>query len=141
MEAYHTFSEMVLTKNGSINTKYVALRRGIYHIHYSNWLKFFPKEQILVLDGEAFMSNPYPTLKKVERFLGLRDYIREDHFVFSKKKNFFCKRIHDKTICMPSNKGRKHPNVSESVTKKLQDFYRPHNAIFEKMIDHKFSWP
>ena len=40
----------------------------------------FPKEQILILNGENFVLNPYEEVKKVEEFLNLKNFFQKNHF-------------------------------------------------------------
>ena len=138
-ESRYTFEEMVFHKNGIVNEKYPAVNKGIYHLHYSRWQQFFPKEQILVLDGEAFAKDPYPILKEVETFLGLKPHIKRRHVAWSNKKQFFCPKPNGKMECMSNNKGRKHPVLSRSTLDTIRDYYRPHNKIFEGLINYTFS--
>lgn len=132
---------MAFHRNGTVNTEYQPVIRSIYHLHYTRWLQYFTPDQILVLDGEKFMSNPVPTCQQVEKFLGLHPYIDESHFVFNRKKKFFCKKIRGRSVCMGENKGRKHTKVEQDLLEKLHEFYRPHNDIFFKMVNYTFSWP
>ena len=140
-EHWLSFEDMAFHENGSVSIKYHPVYRGVYHIHYSRYLKYFNKDQILVVDGDLFMKDPYLGCKQVEQFLGLPPFIERDHFVFSHRKHFFCKRIKGKTICLGSNKGRKHTVIANQTLDKMRKFYRPHNKIFEKMLNYKFSWP
>ncbi len=114
--------------------------RAATHIHYTNYFKYSEK-QILVLDGEMFMRDPYIVCKQVEKFLQLQPYIQMDHFVYSEKKKFFCKRVHGETICMNKKKGRHHKKVREEDLKILYEFYKPHNMVLENMLNYNFSWP
>ena len=140
-ESLHTFEEMVFRNNGTINEDYIPLTKGLYHVHYSRWLKYFSPNQIHVVDGEAFAKDPLLSLQKVEKFLGLPPYIRRKHVVWNDKKLFYCKKPHGEIKCMGNVKGVKHPKISDKTLKKIRDFYRPHNKIFEKMISHSFNWP
>ena len=136
----HTFREMVFHRNGSINSDYIAFPRGIYHIHYKRFLKFFPKEQILVLNGELFAKDPFPILKEVETFLVLKPFIERKHVVWNEKKNFNCMKPQSKVICLGRNKGRKHPFIANNTLAAIRNYYRPHNRMFEKMVNQTFSW-
>ena len=140
-EHWLSFEDMAFHENGSVSIKYHPVYRGVYHIHYSRYLKYFNKDQILVVDGDLFMKDPYLGCKQVEQFLGLPPFIERDHFVFSHREHFFCKRIKGKAICLGSNKGRKHTVIANQTLDKMRKFYRPHNKIFEKMLNYKFSWP
>ena len=104
-------------------------------------MKFFPKKQILVIHGDEFAKDPYPLLKRTERFLGLKPYIGREHVVWVEKKGFYCPMYQNKTRCLPETKGRKHPQISNKTIEKLRDYYRPYNRKFEKMVNHIFEWP
>ena len=139
-ESRHNLSDLAFLRNGSVNTEYMPVKRGIYHLFYSRLLKYFDSKQILVLDGDIFIKDPYTICKQVETFLGLPPFITRQHFVFNEKKNFFCKVVNGKTICMDEKKGRKHKNVSFEDIVKLKEFYKPHNRIIQRMLNYTFSW-
>ena len=46
-----------------------------------------------MIDGEAFVKDPYPILKRVERFLGLRSYIKREQVVWDDEKKFFVESL------------------------------------------------
>lgn len=104
------FEKRILDKYGMVRneTNDEIISPGKYIISYKQWLKFFPKEQILVLDGENFIIKPFEELQKIEIFLNLTPYIQEENFVFDNNKGFFC--INDnidlkQVSCMGPNKG------------------------------------
>ena len=131
---------MVFHGNGSINEHYRSVNKGIYHLHFKRWLKYFSRDQILVIDGEAFVKDPYPILKSVERFLGLRSYIKREQVVWDEERKFYCRKPEDEVLCMGGNKGRTHPDIRENILNKLRDFYRPHNKLFEEITGQTFDW-
>ena len=131
----------MLKKNGEINEEYPPVSKGWYSKQYATWLDFFPKEQILVIHGEAFVKDPYPILKTAETFLGLRPFIRREHIVWVEKKGFYCPAVGNKAYCLPAGKGRKHPFVNNETIDKLRDYYRPYNRKFEEMVNYRFQWP
>ena len=51
---------------------------GKYYEHLSNWLKYYKKEDILILKSEAFFENPKETLKRVYGYLGLSEIYPSD---------------------------------------------------------------
>jgi hypothetical protein len=139
------FNELVLNKNGSIKNPPVhyLVTHGMYVVHYKYWLKYFPKEQFLIVNGENFIKNPYEEVKKAEKFLNLKPYIQKDHFIYDKNKGFFCmnkKQEKNKTECMGLDKGRKHPNISVSVLRKLNEFYKPYSKELFELIKRKPFW-
>ncbi len=145
-EKYHTFEEMVFKNESTLemNEEYKPVHVSKYHIHLRRWMSYFPLNQMHFIDGENFVSNPVPILQGVEKFLGLKPHLTEEHFVFVKTKGpegFYCKKYHGKPACMGSHKGRSHPNVMETVLNKLYNFYKPHNEIFFNLIGQRFTWP
>jgi len=54
---------------------YVA--RGMYMDQIERWLRFFPREQLLVLEAEALFAQPDATFREVLRFLGLQEHSLE----------------------------------------------------------------
>ena len=145
-EASKLFEDKVLDKNGNVNKSKIDFHlvgRSIYVVSYKRWLKYFPKEQMLVLNGENFILNPYEEIKKMEKFLNLRPFFEPEHFVFNKKKRFFCLRKNlnqDKISCMDSSKGLTHPFVSESVLLKLRNYFAPYDNKLFDLIGEKPFW-
>lgn len=132
--------EMVLDENGDVDTDYKPVQISMYYKHFSHWLEYFDKSQIHVVDGDGFVSNPYPHLYEVESFLGLGHKIPQDLFFYNETKGFYCFRGFT-SPCLGASKGRPHSYVDPQVIKKLQDFFRPKNQIFFDMIGHTFDWP
>jgi hypothetical protein len=48
--------------------------RGLYAEQLERWLRYFPREQLLVLGAEDFFADPSETCATVLAFLGLRPY-------------------------------------------------------------------
>ena len=139
------FTESILNKYGKIRNppKHYLVTHGMYVVHFKRWLKYFPKKQFLIVNGENFIKNPYEEVKKAEKFLNLKPHIEKSHFIYDKKKGFFCmnkNKEKNKTECMGADKGRKHPNISESVLQKLNTFYKPYSKELFKFIKHKPFW-
>ena len=42
---------------------YVVWQAGIYYEHITRWLQHFPRDNLLVLDGELFLSDPAAVLQ------------------------------------------------------------------------------
>ncbi|KAJ8047336.1 Heparan sulfate glucosamine 3-O-sulfotransferase 3B1 [Holothuria leucospilota] len=140
-----TFEETVLLPNGSINATLNFIQQGMYAKHLSQFVKFIPRKRILLLSGDEFAKNPLLSLRKVEQFLGVKPFYKDDYFVYNKEKGFYCAEIPSRPDwnCMSDLKGRSHPNVSEEVLKKLEEFYKPYNlklgAQFD-LLSSNFEW-
>ena len=46
------------------------------------------QDQVLLLDGDKFTSNPVKTLNEIEQFLGIPIFFSDDHFDFSGAYSF-----------------------------------------------------
>ncbi|XP_022083519.1 heparan sulfate glucosamine 3-O-sulfotransferase 1-like [Acanthaster planci] len=135
-----TFEESVIDSDGEVNYSNQLVAKGLYVIDIKRYLKYFKSEQILAIDGEAFINNPYPAVKKVEEFLGIRDYFARDHFYFDVQKGFFCLNKPIPNNCMKKAKGRPHPDVNDQTLRKLRDYYRPYNKALNQLMETDFHW-
>ena len=64
--------------SGGLETIY----RGLVFISFIS----FHKEQILLLNGNDFTSDPLTVLRDVENFIGVPKFFEKEHFNFSGKK-------------------------------------------------------
>lgn len=55
----------------------------VYAHYLKNWLKYFPRENILFVDGEQTLKRPYEVFEKAQRFLNIKTYLRKEHFVIN----------------------------------------------------------
>ena len=114
---------------------------GCYDLYLKEWLKYFRPNQIHIIDGDLFITNPVFVLKRLEDFLGLQQYFDESKFVFDTEKGFFCKKYEDgRKECMKKEKGRAHPHVNEELLSRIRDLYRPHNKEFMKLSNMTLNW-
>ncbi|XP_060083511.1 heparan sulfate glucosamine 3-O-sulfotransferase 1-like [Ylistrum balloti] len=135
------FEESVFNfRTGEINREYICIRPSLYHTNLKRWLKYFPLNQIHIVDGENLKRNPYEEIYKVEEFLGLSHQVRREQFVFNATKGFFCFRTSSVVECLRENKGRQHIVVDEEVKARLKRHFRPLNELFFKQIGQRFDW-
>lgn len=59
--------------------RYSYVERGFYHAQLTNLLRFFPREQLLLLQTEDLRHAPEATLGRVSEFLGVADTWPEVH--------------------------------------------------------------
>lgn len=147
-KTYPMLEELVFNKDGSIDITYPPLQRSIYHHHITRWFKYFPKEQIHIVHGEAFIKEPWTELRKVEQFLDVPHVITEDNFFFNQTKGFYCgKEMRTtgvwecvKRKCLSKSKGRPKPPLAEGTLDKLYRFFAEHNKIFYALVGHDYGW-
>ena len=140
-----TFEKKVVLDNGTINVHTSEICKSMYDIHYQRWLKWFKKEQILVVNGDELITNPASQLTKVEEFLNVPHYFNKEMFQFNNDKGFYCwNKLNKKNgpylKCLPISKGRPHPTVSQDTLDRLKVFLKPHTERFCSLASVNFSW-
>ena len=123
------------------------LRDGLYAQHLERWLKFFSKEQLLVLHTKDLYTNLDQTLAETFEFLNLPKYQIENRIEKNKidkirplaghEQNVY-KNIDSKTRTLFNVQN--YPEIKSETRKFLQDFFRPHNEKLFKMIGKRFDW-
>ena len=135
-----TFEKTVLDPLGKINERHEVITKSLYSVHLKQWLQYFKLDQIHIVDGDNYKEHPAEELQKIEKFLGIRNYITDDLFSYNKEKGFFCLMSEGTEHCMPAGKGRTHPNVKPDVLEQLQAFFKPYNEELFRMIGRRFDW-
>jgi hypothetical protein len=104
----------------SFEHKYFSyIRRGCYAEQLENWYQHFPKDQIMVIQSEKFYENPAPYFKEVVNFVGLNPWAPEKFKVF--------------------NAGGEYDKMSDTLRRKLLDYYQPHNEKLFQLIGQRFE--
>ncbi|CAH1403152.1 unnamed protein product [Nezara viridula] len=101
----------------------------------------FPRNQLLVVNGDRLIEDPVSELEKIESFLGLEHRIGRHNFYFNRTKGFYCLRNDTADKCLRESKGRRHPRVDPKVLTKLRRFYVEHNQKFYELVGEDLGWP
>ncbi|XP_054740894.1 uncharacterized protein LOC129246253 [Anastrepha obliqua] len=139
--ASKTFEELAIFPNGTVNESYRPLTISLYHLHLHRWLEVFPREQLLVVNGDRLIEDPVSQLKRIETFLGIEHRVTNSHFYFNETKGFYCLRYDSGDRCLRETKGRKHPHVDPVVVSKLRKFFAEHNQRFYELVGEDLGWP
>ncbi|KAL4228117.1 Sulfotransferase [Mactra antiquata] len=117
------------------------LRYSVYDEPFERYLKYFDRDQILVIESEDFKQNPAAVLQNIESFLGLPKRINSDTYVFNEEKKHYClKALNGTNVCYSDIRGRKYNvDLTESTKRKLKDFFRPHNERFFSLIGTRYA--
>ena len=99
------------------------MRRGIYCEQILNFLKYFDRKQLLVIESSELRKNKVDNLNNVTDFLGISS------FDFS---NIDLKDVHKSKYT-----GDKINSVSKKI---LKDFYRPYNKKLFNLIGQSYKW-
>jgi hypothetical protein len=112
-EHYHSF----------IYRHHSYLTRGIYVEQLQAWMRFFPREQFLILKSEDFYADPTAILKKVYEFLDLP--VTELQL---SKKGY-----------TPLN-NTSYSKMDGMLRTRLIEYFRPHNARLYEYLGIDFGW-
>ncbi|XP_076805361.1 heparan sulfate glucosamine 3-O-sulfotransferase 1-like [Clavelina lepadiformis] len=116
------------------------VRLGEYEVYLSRWYKAFSPNQILVLDGDKFISDALSGLLEVQSFLGLPAYYDDINIFFNETKGFYCYLSNGIPSCLGTNKGRAKMQIDDHVRKIMYDHYKPYNERLFKLIGKSFNW-
>ena len=141
-QTYRTFEELVFKKLNRLNGGFShTAHEACYRETLLKWFDLFPREQIHIVDGGRFATDPYEELRKLEIFLHVRPYFHRDMFAFNKNRGFYCfVRPNGHKKCMRSSKGRKHLEISNNTRIKLDSFFMGCNKDLRILTGETFSW-
>lgn len=98
---------------------YSYVTQGIYADYLPQWLDTFPREQLLVVQSEAFYRNPTTTLQSITRFLNLPEWTpaeRHEHKAFA------------------------YPPMQSETKARLEEFFAPHNERLYRLLGTDYGW-
>ena len=133
-----------LRNNSEVRSR---LDRSCYSRHMQHWMDTFPPRQILVVDGDRLRVSPWEELERVQAFLGVDQLIKRRHFLLNKDRGLYCWRVRTpQPVCLGSNKGRTHPDLSEPELELLRRYFSACNAEFRSQVAQlpdppAFQWP
>ena len=104
----------------SFNYRYYSYAaRGLYVVQLERWLRFFSKEQVLVMSSEQYFESPQTVYDRLTRFLDISPH-RPAGFA----------RI---------NKGE-YGGLKPEIRKRLAAFYRPYNQRLYRLLGEDMGW-
>ena len=105
---------------------------GLYYVHISKWLQFYPREQFLFLRMEDISVDPHSLMTKITDFLQVAPLSKES------ANKLLAKRANAQTIVLKDSVSFQ---MQIRTRKLLEDFYRPYNSLLAKLIgDDRFLW-
>jgi len=96
------------------------LERGKYSEQIQNWIKYFSKDQMLILSSDDFFQNTESSLNKVY------DFLEVDPVQVNIKKQY--------------NTGNYKDSMSIKTRANLQKYYRPYNEELQTLLKTNFDW-
>lgn len=139
-----TFDDFVIHNHHVDNTVSV-IKVSTYDIHMARWLRYFPLQQIHVVNGDALILDPAPEIIKVQDFLGVSSFFQKNMFYFNYTKGFYCwnkvtENGYTHQNCLGSGKGRPHPDISKTTKELLKQYFASHNERFFELVEKSFDW-
>ena len=79
----------ILTEEGHVNVNSTFVHRSHYASIIQFWTPLFALgSQLLIVDGDNLVSDPVTELEKIERFLGVRNYLTHKRVVFDEERTW-----------------------------------------------------
>ena len=95
------------------------LARGRYAEQLERWLRFYPRERLLVLQFEDLGRAPMVTLHRTLEYLGLPALGR---------------------VKLEPRNARKYPPIKPATAERLREYFAPHNAALEGLLGEPVRW-
>lgn len=142
--AYHfqevnkTLEELVINSTtNKINYSYGGICRSSYAKLIQPWLRWFPRKQIHVVNGDNIAkNNPAQELRQAEKFLGLRPFTKDRHFYYDNDKGYWCLR----GGCFGAEKGHVHPPLDPEIRGRLFRHFWRSNQEFFALMGRDYGW-
>ena len=135
---------LLIFKNSSLNEGHRIIQSSVYAKNMERWLQLFPKNQILVVNGDDLYTSPLSIAKKVEKFLALPPLANDQTFIKQPGSNLYqWKGYSGRLSPRMYDKGRKHPETKDKVAllaSLLKKYFIPWNERFFQQIGEKFDW-
>jgi Sulfotransferase domain len=105
---------------GSNYSHFSYLRSGFYADQLEQWTKFFPRDQILVIQSEVLFESPSTVYNQVLKFLDLPEHELKEY-----------KNANPRSYASPMNPDtRKH----------LNNYFRTHNERLYDFLGTSYNW-
>ncbi len=101
--------------------RYSYKRRGLYFEQLQRFRRYFPSNQILVIDSGNFFADPQPGLRRIFEFLG----VDPDFEV---------------PALQPRNVGTNRKDVDPKIYRTLDAYFAPHNRKLYDLVGTDFGW-
>ncbi|KAJ8317755.1 hypothetical protein KUTeg_005659 [Tegillarca granosa] len=107
----------------------LRLRVGMYFVYLKDWMRVFPKDQLLILRLEDYSKDLPNVLKKVYNFLNLRPLTSKE------EKEIFHAPVYNKR----KHKDKLIGKMKNETRTLLNQFYEPYNKQLSQLLkDDKF---
>jgi len=95
--------------------------RGVYINQIQSYLKYFSKDQLLILSSEALFTNPLSTLQQIFEFVNIDSGFKPSNL-------------------KPKNVTNSKQYVNQGTYDQLYSFFEPYNEALFDLIGKRFNW-
>jgi hypothetical protein len=99
------------------NFSYLA--RGRYYEQLQRWMKYYKRDQLLILNSDDFFADPQSVLNEVCTFIGIGEYSPANLRVYNQ---------------------RQYASMKPETRAHLREYFEPHNQKLYQLIGRKFEW-
>jgi tetratricopeptide (TPR) repeat protein len=99
--------------------KLYYLGTGVYIKFIQHWLKFFQREQFLILSSEEFEQTPNIVMSKLYDFLEISDHQLKKY---------------------PKIYAGSYPGLDSNLRQELNNYFRPYNEQLQNFLQQDFGW-
>lgn len=143
--AMKSYMQMLINNTLHKNEPDRLVKQSSYDVGLKRYLKYFKRDQILVIESSEFTKDPVSVLRTVEKFLGIASFVSYQYLALNSKKNFYCIRKINTSlktmVCYQSNRGRKQNlEVDDEDKEVFRNYFRPHNENLYRLIGRRFDW-
>ncbi|KAI6657016.1 Bifunctional heparan sulfate N-deacetylase/N-sulfotransferase 2-like [Oopsacas minuta] len=125
-----------LTRHSVDKLKSRCIEPGLYYKHILHWLKYFPNDHIIFIDGGQITKNPISAIEQVLKFVNIT--VRRDinsSVRFDEKKGYFCPVDMDGVSrCLGPSKGRNYQEISSEEIVFLRNVYSAPNKLLKELL-------
>ena len=109
---------------------------------YTYFNKTFSGDSIFIVNGDELVVHPAREIKKLERFLGLEDFFKREHFYFTLENGgkFPCFKVPE-VRCMGSDKGLVHPKLRDDTLVYMRNLLAPKMRKFKELTGVDVTLP
>ncbi len=105
--------------NAYRNVKSNYLIQGLYVYWLKEWLRYFPREQILIIKSEDLFTQTSLVMKQVFDFLNIPNHSSSEY---------------------PNTLKGRYSSMSESLRHSLNEYFKPHNQKLEDFLCRDLNW-
>jgi hypothetical protein len=103
----------------------------MYVDQLQHWMKYYPREQFLILRSEDMYSNPAETIQQTLAFLGL------PNLEIKANKEYKQYRLPQKAGYLNQER---QPKMKLETRHYLLDYFKPYNERLQEFLGRDFRW-